>query len=179
MQLTYTLTLAHLKAAQSLHIRQRMRRRLIYLFWYRLIPILAPFSALGAAYLWSLDSHRAPHGAAYKFGAACYLVSMAIYLPIRREYCMRKSFKSLFPPARTDPNSSIDIDEDRIVSKIPGVAEGKFFWNGIVAFAQDESVTLIYPNEKVFLFFPTSALLPAQRIELNDLVARKMPRKQK
>ncbi|MGA2351565.1 MAG: YcxB family protein [Terracidiphilus sp.] len=172
MQLTYTLTLAHFRAAQRLHIRQKMYRRLNFLFWQRLIPILAPFAALGAIYLWSLDSHGAPHGAAYMFGAACGLVLAAIYIPSMREYYIRKGFKSLFPPARTDRHSSIDIDEDRIFSQIPGVSEGKIFWGGVVAFAQDEKVTLIYIREKVFLVIPTPAMSPEQRAEVNDLVAR-------
>jgi hypothetical protein len=175
MQLTYTLTLAHFRAAQRLHIRQKMLRRLNFLFWQRLIPLLAPFAAIGAIYLWSLDSHRAPHGAAYMFGAACGLVSAAVYFPSMREYYIRQGFKSLFPPARTDRQSSIDIDEDRIFSKVPGVSEGKIFWNGVVAFAQDEKVTLIYFREKVFLFFPTPAMSPPQRTELNALVARHLP----
>lgn len=179
MQLTYTLTLTDLRAAQRLHIRQRIHRRLSFLFWYRLIPILAPFGALGAAYLWSLDSHRAPHGAAYMFGAVCGLVAAAIFFPSMREYYMRRGFKSLFPPARTDRNSSIDIDEDCIISKIPGISEGKFFWNAIVDFAQDEKVTLLYIRKRAFLFFPTCALSPEQRTELNDLVSRNMVRKQK
>jgi hypothetical protein len=176
MQLTYTLTLAHLRAAQRLHIRQKMHRRLNFLFWQRLIPILAPFAALSAIYLWSLDSHRAPHGAAYMFGAACGLVFAAIYFPSMREYSIRKGFKSLFPPARTDRRSSIDIDEARIFSKIPGVSEGKVFWSGVVAFAQDQDVTLIYFREKVFLFFPTTAMSSAQCVELTDLVTRHLPK---
>jgi len=110
------------------------------------------------------------------FGIACGVVIAAIYFSLMREYYLRKGFKSLFPPARTSRDSSIEIDEDRIFSEIPGVSEGKIFWNGVVAFAQDEKITLIYIREKAFLFFPTSVMSHDQRAELTDLVARHLPK---
>jgi len=104
------------------------------------------------------------------------LLWLTIYLPAWQAYAMRKCFKQIFPPGRTDGSSSIDIDADRIVSTVPGVSEGKFFWTGIVAVAQDEKVTLLYIRKHAFLFFPTQAMSPAQRNELNDLVARHLPK---
>jgi hypothetical protein len=71
------------------------------------------------------------------------------------------------------------IDEDHIVSAIPGVNEGKYFWNAILRFAQDEKITLFYVAEKKFLFVPTKAFSREQREELDDLIARTVARKEK
>jgi hypothetical protein len=64
------------------------------------------------------------------------------------------------------------MDDDRILSGLPGVSEEKYFWNAIVGFAQDRKMTLLYLDKDKFLLFPTYALSPEQRAELNDLVAR-------
>jgi hypothetical protein len=169
MKLTYTLTLADFEAAQQLHIRQKLGRRIKFIIFYRAIPILTAALWI-ASIVFVLIGERKPLEALIPFDAG--LPIMAIGLPICRYYNMRKCFKQLFPPTRTDRSSSIDIDEDRIFSAVPGVSEGKYFWTGVLAFAQDEKVTMLYIAETRFLFFPTSALSPEQRTELNDLVAR-------
>jgi hypothetical protein len=74
---------------------------------------------------------------------------------------------------------SLDIGDVCIISTISGVSEGKFFWRGIFDFAQDEKATMFYIDKRRFFFFPTLALSPAKRSELNDLVARHVVRKQK
>ena len=62
---------------------------------------------------------------------------------------------------------------------MPDYAEAKFFWTAIVAFAQDEKITMLYTSKNNFLIFPSNVLTHDQRLELNDLVARNMVRKQK
>ena len=42
-------------------------------------------------------------------------------------------------------------------------------------FAQDKNVTLLYFAKNRFLFFPTGAMSP-EAAELNDLVARRLPK---
>jgi hypothetical protein len=171
MQLTYTLTLADFKAAQQLHIRQKLSRRIKFIVSYRAIPILTAALWL-ASIVFLLSGETKPLMALIPFDAGMPII--AIGLPICRFYNMRKCFKQLFPPTRTDRSSSIDIDEDRIFSGVPGVSEGKIFWTGVLAFAQDEKITLLYIAETRFLFFPTAALSPEQRTDLNDLVKRKI-----
>jgi len=90
---------------------------------------------------------------------------------------VRKQFNNIFPPGRTDRNVSIDINEDHIIAAIPGVSEGKFFWNAILKFAQDEKITLFYVAEKRFIFVPAKAFSPSERSELSDLVERNLLRK--
>jgi hypothetical protein len=169
VKLTYTLTLDDYKAAQRLHLRRTLGGRLTFIFWYLVVPILA---ALGAFAFIFFDVGKLTHSAAILFGIEAALVWLSVFLPIMRFYAIRKGFKQIFPPSRTDRSSSIDIDEERVLSTIPGVSEGKVFWKGIIDFAQDEKTTLLYIRKKAFFFFPTPALSPDQRAELNALIAR-------
>lgn len=169
MKLEYTLTFADFRSAQRLHRRQTLGRRLSFAFWNIAVPILA---VIGLAAFIFLDSPRITRYAASLFIFECALLWIAIANPIARHYKMRKGFNQLFPPNRTERTSTLDLNEDHILSRIPGVSEGKFFWNGIVDFAQDDKITLIYVAKNRFLFFPSSAMSPDQRIELSDLVSR-------
>jgi hypothetical protein len=175
MKLSYTLTLADFEAAQQLHIRQKLGRRIKFIVLYRAIPILTAALWM-ASIVFALSGEKKPLEALIPFDAG--LPIMAIGLPICRSYNTRKCFKQLFPPTRKDRNSSIDIDENRIFSSVPGVGEGKMFWTGILAFAQDEKITLLYTAETRFLFFPTAALSQEQCAELNDLVMRNIVRRE-
>jgi hypothetical protein len=100
------------------------------------------------------------------------LIFLSFFFYFYRVDIVRKTYKRLFPPTRTDQNSNIDIDDERIFSRTPGVSEDKYFWTAIIAFAQDDKMTLLYLDKNRFLLFPTRALSIDQRTELNDLVAR-------
>jgi hypothetical protein len=103
---------------------------------------------------------------------ACGALFLTIWMPIGRWYALRKCFKQLFPPARTERSSALDIDDERVLSVIPGVSEGKILWQGIWHFAQNDIVTMLYIGESRFLFFPTAVLTPEQREELKGVVKR-------
>jgi hypothetical protein len=165
MKLTYTLTLDDYKAAQVLHRRQKFTRQLAVWIW----PTLALFGLAGmVAFIHTRHSELFADSAAFTAGTLFITLSM----PVMRWYAVRKCFKQLFPPTRTDRSSAIDIEDERIISAMPGVSEGKIFWPGILRFAQNDSVTMLYIGELKMLFFPTSALTPEQREELKEMMKR-------
>ena len=165
MKLDYTLTFADFKAAVKLHSRQKFSRRVILFVYVWLAPIMALL--LIVSFLLS------PHGELSDGSIAMFAVLLfCVLLPVMHYREIHKQFKQLFPPTRTDRSSSIDIDDERILSGVPGVSEGKIFWPGVLAFAQNEKITMIYLSENKFLFFPTLTMSLAQRSELNDLVSR-------
>jgi hypothetical protein len=176
MKLEYTLTLDDYKAAHALHYKQNLGRRINFLIFYRVIPLLAivlSLTSVGA--LTQGNKHLFTSLLPVDVG----LLWLAIFLPTARFFSLRRCFKQLFPPYRKDHGSHLEITDECIFSGIPGVSEGKIFWPGVFAFAQDKRITLIYTAERRFLFFPTSVLSPGEHTELNDLVARNMVRKQK
>ncbi len=182
MKLDYTLTLADYKAAQRLHIRQKLSRRINLSSWFIGVPILA---VLGMVFFikvgrfMHIDIGGFIHLDAIFFGLECGLIYFAIYLPIGRSRRMRKNFNQTFSHSPNNRIISIDIDDNCIFSSLPGVCEGKIFWNAIEAFAQDDKITLLYTAENRFLYFPTSVLSPEQRTELNEIVIRHGLRKEK
>jgi hypothetical protein len=174
MKLSYTLTLADYKAALRLHRHQKLSRRIAFILLYCVVPVLA---VLGLAAVFILEAKGQADLAADVIGVDIIFIWLAIGLPMARFMNTRKGFKRIFPSTRTEKSSAIDIDDECIISAIPGVSEGKFFWNAIPAFAQDEKITLLYIDKNRFLFFPTHELSPAQRLELSALVERHIARR--
>jgi hypothetical protein len=170
MKINYTLTMADYKAALRLHRSQKFSRRLNR-FIYPFLAILLLFITL------CLKSGTEVFGEFFALGQFCLL--MSIGKPIERYFNRRKCFKRIFLSAQEDRNISIDINNDCVLSEIPGVVAEKYFWNTIVAFVQNEKITMLYVYEDRFLFFPTAVLSSVERIELNDLIARNMVRKRK
>jgi hypothetical protein len=97
----------------------------------------------------------------------CFLLLPLLYL-----YSTKKQFRNIFPHSRTDLPLTIDIDDERIITEMPGFSEGKIFWNAIVEFVQNDKITLFYLAKSRFIFVPTKVFSKEQRTELSDLVAR-------
>ena len=174
MKLSYTLTLADYKAALRLHRRQKLSRRITFIILYCVVPVLA---VLGLAVVFLLEAKGQADLAAEVIAVDIIFIWLAVGLPMARFVNIRKCFKRIFPSTGTDRSCTIDIDDERIISAIPGVSEGKFFWNAILAFAQDEKITLLYIDKNRFLLFLTHELSPAQRLELSALVERHIVRR--
>lgn len=169
MKLEFVLTFSDYKAGQRLYHRQTLGRKLRFAFWNIVIPVLAAIGLVVFVYL--AVSHITRH-MGMLLGIECALLWITIYYPIAGRRKMRKDFEHLYPAARTDEASAIEIDDDHLLCGIPGVNEVKFFWNAIVDFAQDDWVTLIYVAKDRFFLFPTSAMSPDQRVELNNFISR-------
>ena len=175
MQVTYTLTLADYKAALRLHRRQKLIRRAGFFFWYVAIPGSSAV-ALIAAVVFSTTGQT--EWFARCLGVGVGLLWLSITMPFARMFTIRKGFRRIFPQSATNRTCTIDITDDRIISGMPGVSEGKFFWPAIVAFAQDEKITLLYIDKNRFLLFPTYSLSPLQRSELSAMFDKHLVRKQ-
>jgi hypothetical protein len=167
MKVEYALTLADYKAALQLHARQTISRHLGNFFVHVMAPVVACLIIL----FWLYEAVF--HGDFLASQPSAW-VTPALFasLPFLQEWSIRKTFKQLFPSSVTNMPVSFSIDDDLIVSAIPDRSEGRFYWNAIDHFAQNEKVTLIYVAKRRFIFFPTRAFSPEQRAELNDLVVR-------
>jgi hypothetical protein len=165
MKMSYTLTLADFKAARRLHRRQRFARQIMHFIW----PVL-----LVAFFIGAIISSGNPQSQLFSqclaLGAGSLV--MSIGMPISRFFSVRRSFNRLFPPNQTDRTSTIDITDERIVRELSGTSEFKVLWSAIYDFAEDVHVSLLYTNKDCFLIIPARSISPAQRAELNDLIAR-------
>jgi YcxB-like protein len=163
MELTYTLSFADWKAALRLNRRKRLLRRFGAFIWPTITVV-----CLTIAFVSNVQSQLFAQCMA--LGAGSLVVSISY--PFMRIYVDRRGYRRIFSPTRKDRSCYVAIDDKQILSGLPEVSEEKYFWNAIVGFAQDEKMTLLYLDRDKFLLFPTSAMSPAQRAELTDLVSR-------
>jgi hypothetical protein len=173
MQITYKLVVADYKAALALHNRQKSNRRSSHFFMFKVMPIIGILILCSDVILFFM---RGDYFARNPPGLLIVPVVFSL-LPVFRSYAIRKQFKGLFPRSQTDQHLFIDIDDERIISAMPGSSESKLLWNAIVRFAQDEKITLFYLTELRFLFVPTTIFSAEQRVELSNLVVRHVVKK--
>ena len=176
MQLVYTLTLSDVRAALRLHSKQNWGRRVRFIISSAIVPALAVVVSISWILL-GLIGHTEWVSMLRNFGIVLIFLSFFSYF--YRVELARRVYKQIFPRAVADRASNvdyIDIDSECIFSRTPGVGEHRYFWTSIVAFAQNDRMTLLYVDEGRFLLFPTRALSSEQGTELNDLVARHVPK---
>ena len=166
MKIEFKLSFALFKAAYKLFWRRQISARLI-------LPVSVAMLFAGILGAMVVDE-RGPFGwlVSVCAGAIGGGAVGTILLPLMRIYSVRRSYRHFLPSPVNDKLLSFEIDDVSISSSIPGVGTGTIQWSAIGDFAQNEKVTLLYLTKKRFYFFPTSAMTPIQRAELNDLVAR-------
>jgi hypothetical protein len=174
MKLEYALTLDDYKAAQRLHRSRTAARRIKFAISYSIFPALTVVGLISIFLLKSSDNAELKADLLICDFALFFL---SVAMPIARIFDMRIRFKRLQRTLRGVSSVFLEIGEECIISAIPGVSEGKFFWNASIDFAQDDKVSLLYVRKRAFFFFPTSVMSPDQRTELNDLVARHVAKK--
>ena len=166
MKIEFTLTFDTFKAAYALYQKRRPSVRLMFPIS---IGILAA-GILGAV----LIDESGPYGwlAPLSAGAIGGGLVGTILLPLVRIYAVRRAFRNFLPKPVSGRALSFEIDDDQIRSLVPGVGLGEIQWSAIYGFAQNEKVTLLYLTKSRFYFFPTTALTPEQRAELNTIIDR-------
>jgi len=165
MRFDFTITLDDYKVALKLHRKRKLSRQLLPWIWRLLFLISLVLFVVGSI---SKNTEVLEQAMVLAAWSLCATVAFPI-LPFA---LTRRGYRQMFPPARSGRTSTIEIDDQRIVEENPGSEEVRLPWTGVMGFAQNDRVTLIYINACRFFLFPTSALSPTQRAELGDLVAR-------
>lgn len=169
MKLDYVLTLDDAKAAERLHIKQKLGRRIGYGFLYLGIPVLAVLSLIG---FYVLDIGAKKDLALGYSMIVVILISQAIFIPRERSKRMRRLVRPKTSKGEVSPARSIEINDENISVGIPDVTRTDLTWEVIAKVVRDENVTMIYVDEKDFVLVPTRAFTTSQQAELRDLVAR-------
>ena len=174
MNLTYIPTIKDYRAGLRLHYRRKLTRYITHLLGLWMLPLFVLLFSAPTIYKMLAQ----PDEYSGRFGWLIIALALSLLVPLLQYYGVNKQFKSLFQDSQTSKEVSVDINNDRVLSAIPGMSEGTYYWNAILDFAQDEKITLLYVAKNRFLFIPTQAFSPGQRTELNNLVASNI-RKQK
>jgi YcxB-like protein len=174
VKLIYSLTLADFQAAQQLHWRQTLSRRLIAFAVYWCLPALCCSLGLLAGRAIGLFLTGLSAENVLLFGFVLGLLILGLWAPMSRQQRFRKKFERKYPPDRR--SASIVIDDGGVSSAILGTDEVKFHWSSIVGCAQDDKMILFYMAKNRFVSLPTHGMTSAQRAEISDLVARHVVR---
>ena len=174
MQASYKVTLTDFRNSLKLHYRHRGRwRSPLNLFTF--VPVVGfVLICCNLIGFFTEKDYFARNPPGLLAVPICFMLLPLLYL-----YSTKKQFGNIFPHSRTDLPLTFDIDDERIVTEMPGFCEGKIFWNAIVEFVQNDKITLFHLAKSRFFFVPTKVFSEEQRAELNDLVARNLVRKQK
>lgn len=170
MRFSCTITLADFQAAQALHWRQTILRRIINFSVYVLFPLLCSTLVIVLGSWKGIFLEGWSFGSALVFGL---LVSTPIALLVSsssKPKRFRKIFEKRYSPDKR--TAWYEFSDMGITTAIVGTDADTFYWDRIARFAQDDKTTLLYVDTNKFLFFPNSSLTTAQRTELSDLVAR-------
>jgi hypothetical protein len=171
MQVSYELTLAEFESALKLHARQKLSRR-IYVFTFRFVIPWATYLFLGfTLYSYVTGGWGAIEGLVFPDFVLVAILILALSFPRSRIHSV---FRSLYPPGAKSRINSMEINDACILTSVEGVGEGKYLWNAVSAFVENEQLALLYVGEERFFTVPLRALTDVQRNELRELVARNL-----
>jgi len=154
--------------AQKLYRKHRWKAAVSYYAFIWALPILGllagfPLLATFLGYHSPLTRSFAPIS-----GVGLWF---AIYIPLMRIYSIRKCWRLLLPEhmkksTKSEIAVALEMTPEQLISVIPGKSEGRFFWPGILDFAEDDKLALIFIKRKLFIFVPHRAMDEAGWSEL-------------
>jgi hypothetical protein len=106
------------------------------------------------------------------FHLAPLLITFWVLTPAFRFYEVRDAYRNSRRGLDASQEFTMETDSDQIVSGTPGLRRFAYDWASVLAFAQNESVTVFRMTGHHLVFFPTPCLTPEQRAELDELVSR-------
>jgi hypothetical protein len=152
----YVLDYQDYRKAQKLYFRHRRAAGLRLGLWLYVMPALALSLVIADLYLRHVgranpsDPLLAP---------TFFFVWMSVWVVALRPWHLRRCYKKLLPPGQKKLiPAEFSFDDQGVVSSIPGRSEGRFFWAGILDYAEDEEMALLFIRKKNFLFVPKRAM---------------------
>jgi len=156
--------------AQRLHLKHNRSAALSYYFWIWLVPILGVVVALFEWTAYLLHNEIMMRTLAPVAGAGLWL---AIFLPFMRWWNVRRCWKASSETIDGGKPVTLQFNDELLISTIPGKSEGRFFWTGLIDFAEDDRLALLYIRKKQFLYVPKSALPEEAWVRVRALAPRK------
>jgi hypothetical protein len=145
------------RAAQKLYLRHRKDARVRLLAWMIGVPIFTVVCfSLG---LWERSSAN-PGFYIMTMGLAGAGLAMTISAVVLRPWNLRRSYRKSRKASGLEVENKIafSFDEEGVTSTVIGRSEGRFFWNAINDYVEDDAIALIFIGKKRFLYIPKRAL---------------------
>jgi len=166
----YALSYKDYLDAQRLFRKHRWKAAVSYYGFIWVLPILGALAAVPwIAQLLGVDADWV-----YRWrGFAGLGLWFAIAIPLIRIYSLRRCWRRLLPDSikksmRSEIPVELEINDEQLISILPGRSEGRFFWSALVDFAEDERLALVFIKRRMFLFIPRRAMDDAGWIQLRS-----------
>jgi len=160
MRYDYKLTYKDFLDAQRLFRKQRWKSALSYYVFIWGLPVLGFLAAVP----WLAQLLGAQAQWVYAWGGFAALgLWCAIAIPLMRIYTIRRCWKRLLPDSakksiRSEIRVELEMNGEQLISALPGRSEGRFLWSGLIDYAEDEELALVFIKKKMFLFIPRRAM---------------------
>ncbi len=174
MIFSYTVTFADFKAANRLYRSLRLTRRLNFALWFIILPLLA---IAGSILFLVFDMSKLTEYAAILFGIECGLSVLSGYSIFCYFYKTRQAYKQVFTDSGKERIIELEVAEESVRTLVPGVSEGKYFWNQNIDVAHDEQALILVMAKGRFTTIPTRYLTQAQIDEIQAIVNRNKVKK--
>ncbi len=163
MRITYQTTVADHRAAYRMYQSKNIFLRYDQILW----PAVAFFFLVVIL----ITDHRSELN---KLAQALVIAPIwfSLGLPLIRRYNAAGTYRAAYGKSPKSPELITEITSDRIVDIAPGQAESIYEWSSVIGFGQNSRITVFYMKTSNLVFFPTSALSPDQRVELDGLISK-------
>jgi hypothetical protein len=169
MNCTYTTNYDDFKDAQRLHMGATPRLNVLFWISLRILPVV------GLIALLLLVSHALPMKNSLVLIVACGLVGAGTWgfiMAILRPFSFRRLYKQMKNGRPDDAELGLEIVDGQLISRIPGLSEGRFFPAAILRFVENDKVALLYVAKNRFLMIPKPAMNETEWSELRAWLGR-------
>jgi hypothetical protein len=166
----YTTNFQDFKNAQLLSIRSKRFGQLRYAFWFWILPIISIISFAALAY----DIHWRHFGLKPLTGGMLAGIAwFGLWFLIMRPIVYRRLYKQMKNGRSDDAILELEIAGNEMISRIPGISEGRFFRKALFAFKENESIALIYLAKNKFLLLPKRTIDDEHMQQIREWVSQK------
>jgi hypothetical protein len=163
MNCTYTTTYDDFKDAQRLHMSVTPRLKIVFWIFLRILPVV------GLIALLLLAGHFLPMTNSIVISVASGLVGVGAWgfiMAILRPLSLRRLYKQMKNGRPDDAELGLEIADGQLISRVPGVSEGRFFPAAVIRFIENDRIALLYVAKKRFLMIPKHAMNETEWSEL-------------
>lgn len=152
----YVMSFEDFRNAQLLYHRHRRAAGLRLRLWLYGLPVITLGLIAADVYL---RHTREPDAYDPLLGPTLFFSVMTFWIVGLRRWQLRRCFKKILPPGQTkEALIRFDFDDQGVLSSIPGKSEGRYFWNSILDYVEDDQMALLFVRKKLFLFVPKRAM---------------------
>jgi len=164
MRIEYEPTREDLKATYLAHSNRSTTCAILHFFGSRFAPCAAVIFFIMVHY----DTMNP-----WLFQLPPVMVALTVASFIDRRLAPRRFLRSMFPAGVTDRRIVVEVDDEKIVSSIPGATRYEYSWGSISLFLCNAQVNLLYVSPGRFILIPNRALTTEEKAALNETIARK------